>query len=50
VDRQPITNTPHLSIADLLAGYQQMAADQIREAEAVEWCEGLIGDIQHDPD
>jgi hypothetical protein len=26
-----------------------MAADESREAEALEWCEGLIGDIQDDP-
>ena len=28
----------------LLEGYRQMAADQEREAEAMEWGEGLIGD------
>jgi hypothetical protein len=28
----------------LLAGYRDMANDQEREAEAQEWCEGLIGD------
>ncbi len=28
----------------LLEGYRQMAADEEREAEAMEWSEGLIGD------
>ncbi len=28
----------------LLAGYREMASDQEHEAEALEWCEGLIGD------
>ena len=31
----------------LLAGYQEMAADQRREAEAQEWSEGLINDANH---
>ena len=30
--------------ASLLDEYRQMAADQEREAEALEWVEGLIGD------
>ena len=30
--------------ASLVEGYQQMAADREREAEAAEWTEGLIGD------
>jgi hypothetical protein len=29
---------------ELLAGYRAMANDQQHEAEALEWCEGLIGD------
>ena len=29
----------------LLAGYREMANDQEHEAEALEWCEGLIGDV-----
>jgi hypothetical protein len=28
----------------LISGYQQMANDRDREAEAIEWSEGLIGD------
>ena len=30
--------------ASLAAGYQMMAADRQREAEADEWIEGLVGD------
>ena len=33
-----------LSEAELLAEYQAMAADEEHEREALEWCEGLIGD------
>jgi predicted CopG family antitoxin len=36
---------PHVVEADLEAGYRAMAADKQREAEALEWSEGLIGDI-----
>lgn len=31
----------------LLSGYRAMAADNEREAEAQEWCEGIIGDAIH---
>ena len=36
---------PHVLKSDLDAGYKEMAADESREAEALEWCEGLIGDV-----
>ena len=36
---------PHVIGNDLESGYRQMAADEAREAEALEWTEGLIGDI-----
>ncbi len=29
---------------DIEAGYRDMAADQVREREALEWSEGVIGD------
>lgn len=29
---------------ELEEGYRQMAGDEEREREAMEWCEGLIGD------
>ena len=35
---------PHLASADLSAAYAAMAADEAREAEALEWSEGLVGD------
>ena len=31
--------------SDLLAEYREMAQDEQREAEAREWCEGLIADV-----
>jgi hypothetical protein len=41
---------PHVVGQDLSAGYAAMAADEAREAEAVEWIEGLIGDVATEPD
>lgn len=36
---------PHVVVDDLDEGYRAMAADADREAEALEWAEGLIGDV-----
>ena len=36
---------PHVLKKDMYAAYKEMAADQIRESEAMEWAEGTIGDI-----
>jgi hypothetical protein len=36
---------PHVVKKDIYAAYKQMAADQIRESEALEWAEGTIGDL-----
>jgi hypothetical protein len=33
---------------DIDAAYKEMAGDEVREAEAAEWAEGLIGDIADD--
>jgi hypothetical protein len=33
----------------LEASFREMAADELREAEALEWAEGLIGDIADEP-
>jgi hypothetical protein len=33
-----------LGEAELLRGYREMAGDEAREREAMEWSEGLIGD------
>jgi predicted CopG family antitoxin len=35
---------PHVVGADLDAAYRDMAADEEREAEALEWAEATIGD------
>ena len=34
----------------LLEGYRAMAADGVREQDALEWCDALIGDIGGDGD
>jgi hypothetical protein len=36
---------PHVVDTALDAGYQAMAADRVREAEAVEWSNALAGDM-----
>ena len=36
---------PHVLIKDLEKSYRLMAKDEAREKEALEWSEGLIGDI-----
>ena len=36
---------PHVVDADLEDAYRAMAADEEREAEALEWAEATIGDI-----
>jgi predicted CopG family antitoxin len=35
---------PHVVAADLDAGYAEMAADEVREAEALAWSEATVGD------
>ncbi|HEY0547529.1 MAG TPA: hypothetical protein VGC91_19270 [Pyrinomonadaceae bacterium] len=36
---------PHVTNQELDAAYQQMAQDEVREAEALEWAEATIGDV-----
>lgn len=36
---------PHVLDGSLDEGYRAMAADTAREAEAVEWCNALAGDM-----
>lgn len=36
---------PHVLAQDLEAAYEQMATDEEREAEALEWAEAMIGDV-----
>lgn len=35
---------PHVLPPDLVSAYRDMAADEVREAEALEWAEATIGD------
>ena len=39
---------PHVVSRDLEAAYREMGADAVREAEAEEWGEGLIGESSDD--
>jgi len=36
---------PHVIGKDLEAAYREMARDEAREAEALEWSEGTVGDV-----
>ncbi len=36
---------PHVIKKDMYAAYKEMAADQVRESEALEWVESTFGDI-----
>ncbi len=38
---------PHVIDKDLAAAYQQMALDEEREAEALEWADATVGDVRH---
>ena len=42
------TVRPHVVKRDLLAAYQQMAEDEAREADALEWIEATVGDAADD--
>lgn len=39
---------PHVVLANLEAGYLAMAADDSREADAVAWIEGVLGDSTYE--
>lgn len=39
---------PHVLNQDLEAGYKEMAADEARENEALEWSEATIGDVNNE--
>ena len=39
---------PHVVSKNLDAAYAEMAADSVRESDAEEWGEGLIGDLGDD--
>ncbi len=36
---------PHVIGKDLETGYRQMAGEEAREAEALEWAEATLGDV-----
>jgi hypothetical protein len=40
---------PHVLDAQLEQDYARMAQDEAREREALEWSEGVLGDVQDDP-
>ena len=40
---------PHVTNCDLDEAYREMAADEERERQALEWSEGLIGDVADEP-
>jgi len=40
---------PYVIRQDLEAAYEQMAQDESRESEALEWSEGTIGDVGNGP-
>jgi predicted CopG family antitoxin len=40
---------PHVVPENIEAAYRDMAADQAREHEALEWCEGVVGDSLTEP-
>jgi hypothetical protein len=39
---------PHVVNKDLEEGYRQMARDEAREAEALEWSEATVGDVANE--
>jgi predicted CopG family antitoxin len=42
---------PHVLSQDIEAAYRDMAADNLREREALEWSEAVIGDLsRNQPD
>lgn len=40
---------PHVVKDDLEAAYAEMASDEVREREALEWSEALISDVADEP-
>lgn len=40
---------PHVIRKDLDTEYAEMAKDEAAQAEAREWCEGLINDVSDEP-
>jgi len=40
---------PHVIEEELAAGYKEMANDELREKQALEWSEALAGEVKDDP-
>lgn len=40
---------PHVVPRAVEEAYREMAADEEREKQALDWAEGLIGDVSDDP-
>lgn len=39
---------PHVTRKNIYAAYKEMAADEVRESEALEWVESTLGDLNHE--
>ena len=39
---------PHVVLKELDAAYRQMAEDEQREAEAMEWADATVGDVSNE--
>ncbi len=39
---------PHVTKKDIYAAYKEMAGDEIRESEALEWAEATFGDVSYE--
>ena len=39
---------PHVTKKDIYAAYKEMAADEARESEALEWAEDTLGDSNYE--
>ena len=40
--------SPHVLQKDLESGYREMAANEAREAEAIEWAEATVTDVANE--
>ena len=39
---------PHVTKKDIYEAYKEMAADKVRESEALEWAEATFGDVNYE--
>lgn len=40
---------PHIFNQNIKVAYKQMAQDEVRESEALEWSEAMLGDVSNEP-